>query len=79
MATGAVTDLGASEASTSAGRPNTQPASTALPAAAAPPASAARPRARQRKRSSARRCHIGQASATTAGPSRKWMNCAPAK
>jgi hypothetical protein len=33
----------------------------------------------QRARSCARRCHIGQARATTAGPSRKWMNCAPEK
>jgi F-type H+-transporting ATPase subunit alpha len=32
-----------------------------------------------RRRSSTRLCHIGQASATTAGPSRKWMNCAPEK
>jgi hypothetical protein len=52
---------------------------TALPLATAPPASAAISRATARRRSSARRCHKGQASATTAGPSRKWMNWAPEK
>jgi len=46
---------------------------------ALPPASEASTSRPQRERSAARRCHRGQPSATTAGPSKKWMNCAPAK
>ena len=79
MATGAVTDLGASDSSTSPGRPSAQPSPTALTAPAVPPASDASTSRPQRAASAARRCHSGQPSATTAGPSRKWMNCAPEK
>ena len=79
IATGAVTDLGASDSTTSCGRPTAQPSATAEPLAAAPPSSEASSSRPKRARNSARRCHSGQASATTAGPSRKWMNCAPAK
>ena len=79
IATGAVTDFDASERSTSSGRPRPPPITTALPPAAKPPSSAARANARPRRRTSARRCHSGQASATTAGPSSTWTNCAPAK
>ncbi|CFN99968.1 Uncharacterised protein [Bordetella pertussis] len=79
MATGAVTDLGASDRMMSRGRPTAQPSSTALAQATAPPNRAAHSSRAQRRRSSARRIHKGQASATTAGPSRKWMNWAPPK
>ena len=79
MATGAVTDLGASDSIASRGRSSAQAIATALPAAAPPPTTAARVKRAQWARSCTRRSHSGQASATTAGPSRKWMNCAPAK
>ncbi len=79
IATGAVTDFGASDSKTSRGRPNIHPSATALPAAAKPPASAATVNATPRRRTSARRSHSGHASATTAGPSRTCTNCAPAK
>jgi len=79
IATGAVTDLGARDISTSPGRPSAQPSPTALAAAAVPPAREASTSRPQRARSAARRCHSGQPKATTAGPSKKWMNCAPAK
>ena len=71
MATGAVTDLGASERSTSPVSPMAQPASTATMAAVAPPASAAISRRPQLRASSSRLSHSGNPSATTAGPSRK--------
>ena len=51
----------------------------ALAAAALPPASEASTSRPQRERSAALRCHRGQPSATTAGPSKKWTHCAPAK
>ena len=78
IATGAVTDLGASERST-ASRQAEQPAQAHRgPTAADPPAVAA-------SSAHARASQFGAAlpqrpaSATTAGPSRKWMNCAPEK
>jgi hypothetical protein len=77
--TGAVTDLGASDRVTSSGNPRAQASSRAEPLAAAPPSNAASNRRPQRCCSSLRRCQSGHASATTAGPSKKWMNCAPAK
>jgi len=79
MATGALTDFGASGRSTSSGKPSVHPKATALLAAAMPPTSAAIVNATPRRRSSARRNQSGHASATTAGPSSKWMNYAPAK
>ena len=69
MATGAVTDFGASERNTSSGMPKAQPSATALPPAARPPASEASVNATPRLRTSVRRSQSGQASATTAGPS----------
>ena len=70
IATGAVTDFGASEWTISIGMPSSDAKTTALPAAAAPPTSAAIVSATPRRRTSARRTQSGHASATTAGPSR---------
>ena len=79
MATGVVTDLGASDSTTAGGRPSHQAINTAEPAALAPPSTAAISSLPPRWRRAARRSHSGQAMATTAGPSIRWMSCAPAK
>ena len=80
IATGAVTDFGASERTTSSGRPSQRrERAPRCRRRRAPPTSAAIVSATPRRRTSARRTQSGQASATTAGPSSTWMNCAPAK
>ena len=68
MATGAVTDLGASERSTSPVSPMAQPASTRHDGRRGAPASAAISRRPQLRASSSRLSHSGNPSATMTGP-----------
>ncbi|OBS31031.1 hypothetical protein A9O67_02150 [Tepidimonas fonticaldi] len=79
IATGVVTDLGASEASVCGLAPSSQPSATALTAAASAPVTSPATSGAQVRRSSGHCACRATASATVAGPSRKCTNCAPSK
>src|ERR1700681_1124456 len=79
MATGAVTDLGASEISTVRGRPSAAPTAMAETIDVAVPAINAASIGSALRRTVGQFLYRGMAMATVVGPSRKWMNCAPVK
>ncbi len=79
MATGAVVDFGASEASTCGSSPNRWAIASADPTATSDPASSPATIGSAAARIRARLSCIGSARHTVAGPSRKCTNCAPSK
>jgi len=79
IATGVVTDFGASEASASLEPPSSQAMPTAEAAAVAEPAMMLASTAKADRRTLSNCRYSGMASATVAGPSRKCTNCAPSK
>ncbi len=79
MAMGVVTALGAMDSATSREPPRAQTIATPLTMEVTDPASSARPTPGRLRRTCARFFASGIARAMVAGPSRKLMNCAPAK
>ena len=79
MAIGVVTDLPASEARMRGGAPSRAAMPTAVPTAVSEPATRARAIGTAERRTRSQFSTSGMASATVAGPSRKWTNCAPSK
>ncbi len=79
IAIGAVTDFGASESSVAGEAPSAQAMPTALPSASSEPAASAPAIGSASRFTLSHSRASGTASATTAGPSRKWTNCAPSK
>jgi len=79
IATGVVTDLAASEAMVAFDAPSSQASTSAETIATTTPTSRPTVSANQARRSFGICSASGTASATVAGPSRKWTNCAPSK
>ncbi len=79
IATGAVTPLGAIEATRVAGAPHNASTAIALAAPAMLPASSVSVAGASTARTWDHWRRSGTASATVAVPSRKWTNCAPSK
>ncbi|MCY1374783.1 hypothetical protein D9M69_621460 [compost metagenome] len=79
MATGAVTDFGASEAMVALLAPSAQPTPLAVTVAASVPTTSAPAMGSHRRLTRASCSNSGTDRATVAGPSRKCTNCAPSK
>ena len=79
MAMGAVTDFGATEATSGCPPPNSFAISTALTTPVVVPAASVTAIAGRLRRMAERWRRMGTAKATVAGPSRKWTNFAPSK
>ena len=76
---GVVTDFGASDSNVVRLAPSAQATSTAEAIAVNDPATQAATIGASSRRTSPAFAASGTASATVAGPSRKWTNCAPSK
>ncbi len=79
MATGAVADFGANDSSISPRTPRAAATPSAVTTATTDPATSAARIGSRLCRTRPRFARSGTASATVAGPSMKWTNCAPSK